>query len=120
MFSAALPPASTASVRAALGVIKDEPERRERLWDNTRRLMSGLVELGFDIGDLSMMWLPHHPATRKKNLLRPTLGNRVLVLWKPAGIRSLVSVPARSAGWRHAAAVVTDAARRRGHRASCR
>lgn len=51
MFSAALPPAATASVHAALEVIKDEPERRERLWANTRRLMSGLVELGFDIGE---------------------------------------------------------------------
>jgi 8-amino-7-oxononanoate synthase len=51
MFSAALPPAATAAVHAALKVIQDEPERRERLWDNTRRLMSGLVELGFDIGE---------------------------------------------------------------------
>lgn len=50
MFSAALPPASTASVHAALHVMRDEPERRERLWENTRRLMSGLVELGYDIG----------------------------------------------------------------------
>ena len=32
-------------------MIQEEPERRERLWDNTRRLMSGLVELGFDIGE---------------------------------------------------------------------
>lgn len=58
MFSAALPPASTASVQAALGVIRDEPERRERLWDNTRRLMSGLVELGYDIGDSETPIIP--------------------------------------------------------------
>ena len=58
MFSAALPPASTASVRAALNVITDEPERRERLWDNTRRLMSGLVELGFDIGESETPVIP--------------------------------------------------------------
>ncbi len=58
MFSAALPPASTASVRAALTVIRDEPERRERLWGNTRRLMSGLVELGFDIGQSETPVIP--------------------------------------------------------------
>jgi 7-keto-8-aminopelargonate synthetase-like enzyme len=58
MFSAALPPASTASVQAALLVIRDEPERRERLWDNTRRLMSGLVELGYDIGDSETPIIP--------------------------------------------------------------
>jgi 8-amino-7-oxononanoate synthase len=58
MFSAALPPAATAAVRAALQVIRDEPERRERLWDNTRRLMSGLVELGFDIGESETPVIP--------------------------------------------------------------
>jgi 8-amino-7-oxononanoate synthase len=50
MFSASLPPASTASVQAALGVLQAEPERRERLWENTRRLQEGLTSLGYDIG----------------------------------------------------------------------
>jgi len=50
MFSAALPPASTAGVTAALQVLKDEPERRDRLWANTRHLQDGLRQLGFDIG----------------------------------------------------------------------
>jgi 7-keto-8-aminopelargonate synthetase-like enzyme len=27
-----------------------EPERRDRLWDNTRRLQQGLRDLGYDIG----------------------------------------------------------------------
>lgn len=50
MFSASLPPASTAGILAALHVIRDEPERRQRLWDNTRRLQDGFRSLGFDIG----------------------------------------------------------------------
>ena len=69
------------------------------------------AELGFDIGDLSLAWLPHHPATRKRTLDWPALGNRVLVFWKPAGLRSLVSVPARSAGWGRAIRAVLEAMR---------
>jgi 8-amino-7-oxononanoate synthase len=50
IFTAALPPANTAGVLAALDVLRREPERRARLWDNTRRLQDGLRQLGFDIG----------------------------------------------------------------------
>jgi 8-amino-7-oxononanoate synthase len=50
MFTAALPPANTAGVLAALHVLQREPERRERLWANTRRLQEGLRSLGFEIG----------------------------------------------------------------------
>ena len=50
IFTAALPPANTAGVLAALSVMQREPERRERLWVNARRLQDGLRGLGFDIG----------------------------------------------------------------------
>ena len=50
IFSAALPPANTAGVLAALEVMIREPERRELLWNNTHRLQEGLKHLGFDIG----------------------------------------------------------------------
>jgi 8-amino-7-oxononanoate synthase len=50
IFTAALPPANTAGVLAALHVMQREPERRARLWVNTRRLQQGLRQLGFDIG----------------------------------------------------------------------
>jgi 8-amino-7-oxononanoate synthase len=50
IFTAALPPANTAGVLAALEVMINEPERRDRLWENTRRLHQGFRELGFDIG----------------------------------------------------------------------
>jgi 8-amino-7-oxononanoate synthase len=50
IFTAALPPANTAGVLAALHVMKREPERRARLWDNTKRLQQGLRQLGYDIG----------------------------------------------------------------------
>ena len=50
IFTAALPPANTAGVLAALHVMKAEPWRREQLWKNARRLQDGLRGLGFDIG----------------------------------------------------------------------
>ncbi len=50
MFSAALPPANTAGVLAALDVIQSEPDRRESLWHNTRRLQEGFKGMGYDIG----------------------------------------------------------------------
>jgi len=50
IFTASMPPASLAGVLAALDVMRDEPERRERLWRNTRRVAEGLRSLGFEIG----------------------------------------------------------------------
>ncbi len=50
IFTASLPPANTAGVLAALKVLQDEPERRDRLWSNTRRLHDGFRQIGFDIG----------------------------------------------------------------------
>jgi len=50
IFSAAPPPASVASVIKALEVIEREPERRTRLWDNTRYMKRELENLGYDTG----------------------------------------------------------------------
>jgi 8-amino-7-oxononanoate synthase len=58
IFTAALPPANTAGVLAALHVLQREPERRDRLWGNTRRLQVGLRTLGFDIGPTETPIIP--------------------------------------------------------------
>lgn len=50
IFSASMPPSAVATVLAALDVIQEEPERREQLWHNTRRMQEGLKNLGYDIG----------------------------------------------------------------------
>jgi len=50
IFSASMPPAAVASVLASLEIIETEPERREHLWANTRKMMNGLHNLGFDTG----------------------------------------------------------------------
>jgi 8-amino-7-oxononanoate synthase len=50
IFSASPPPASVASVSAALDIIENEPERREKLWKNTTKMFTGFKELGFEVG----------------------------------------------------------------------
>jgi 8-amino-7-oxononanoate synthase len=50
IFTASLPPANTAGVLAALEVMQREPERRDALWVNAKRLQDGFRSLGFDIG----------------------------------------------------------------------
>jgi 7-keto-8-aminopelargonate synthetase-like enzyme len=50
IFTAALPPANTAGVLAALEIMIAEPERRDQLWQNTKRFQEGVRSLGFDIG----------------------------------------------------------------------
>jgi 8-amino-7-oxononanoate synthase len=50
IFTAALPPANTAGVLAAMEIMQTEPGRRDRLWDNTHRFTEGCRSLGFDIG----------------------------------------------------------------------
>ncbi len=48
IFSASMPPAAVASVIAALEIIETEPERRERLWHNVRKMKAAFDEMGFD------------------------------------------------------------------------
>jgi 8-amino-7-oxononanoate synthase len=50
IFSASPPPASVASVIAALDVIDSEPERRDRLWANTNKMMKAFKQMGYDTG----------------------------------------------------------------------
>ncbi len=51
VFTASGSPSNIASVGAALNVIRDHPELRDRLWSNIRALRSGLREIGYTIGD---------------------------------------------------------------------
>jgi glycine C-acetyltransferase/8-amino-7-oxononanoate synthase len=47
IFTTASPPATAGAAIAALAVIRQEPERRARLWANRHRLFHGLQRLGF-------------------------------------------------------------------------
>jgi glycine C-acetyltransferase len=50
LFSTSAPPSAVAACIEALDIIRDEPERLERLWSNTDSFKRGLHELGFDTG----------------------------------------------------------------------
>jgi len=50
MFTASLPPATVASVRAALKAVRERPELRARLWRNVRQLYDALGGAGFQLG----------------------------------------------------------------------
>jgi 8-amino-7-oxononanoate synthase len=58
MFSASMPPSAVATVIEAVRIIRAEPERRERLWENTNRMMRDLRGLGFDLGDTETPVVP--------------------------------------------------------------
>lgn len=58
MFSASLPPASVAAVMKSLDIIEQEPERREALWENTKAMAEGLVDLKYDIGSSNTPVIP--------------------------------------------------------------
>ena len=72
IFSASCPGSAVASTLAALDIIEAEPERRERLWHNTRRMQDGLRGLGYDIGASETPIIPVQIGELE----------RMLVFWK--------------------------------------
>lgn len=57
IFSASMTPASAAAVLASLEILKDEPERIERLHDNANKMRRGFAAMGFRIipGDTAVV-----------------------------------------------------------------
>jgi len=53
LFSTSHPPSVAASCIAAFDVLEQEPDRMERLWDNTRFWKKELGNLGFNIGGVN-------------------------------------------------------------------
>ena len=60
MFSAWIPPAAVATVIACLDIIEKEPERRERLWKITYRMMKEYKAMGYNIGKTQSPIIPIH------------------------------------------------------------
>ncbi len=58
IFSASISPSATASVLAALDVIKEEPERIEHLWSVTNYALNAFRSLGFEIGHTQSPIIP--------------------------------------------------------------
>ncbi|HHS49937.1 MAG TPA: pyridoxal phosphate-dependent aminotransferase family protein [candidate division Zixibacteria bacterium] len=60
IFSASPSPANVSAAMAALEIIKREPERRERLWENTRFMLESFSAMGFDTGSAETPIVPLH------------------------------------------------------------
>jgi 8-amino-7-oxononanoate synthase len=60
IFSASLPPASAASVLEALKIMHEEPERIEKLWENTHYMAENFKNMGYDIGTSCTPVIPLH------------------------------------------------------------
>jgi len=60
IFSASLPPASTASVLEALKIMEEEPERIEQLWTNTHYMLDEFQKMGYNTGASCTPVIPLH------------------------------------------------------------
>lgn len=69
IFTASIPPSATASVLAALHIMRSEPERQEALWDNTRYAMKSFKDLGFEIGHTQTPIIPLFVRNTDKTFL---------------------------------------------------
>ena len=58
IFSASMPPAAVAATLTVLDIIETEPERRTRLWQNTKKMQEGFTKLGFNIGNTQTPIIP--------------------------------------------------------------
>jgi len=69
MFSASMTPGSVGSVIAALDIMESEPERIQKLWDNTNYAMKLLLDEGFDLGPTESPILPIYVRDNEKTFL---------------------------------------------------
>ena len=58
IFSASITPASVATVLATLDIIETEPERREKLWNITKKMKSGFQAMGYNTGPTETPIIP--------------------------------------------------------------
>jgi len=69
IFSASMPAANVAAVLAALEIMKNEPERIDRLWEVTARMRAGLKEMGFEMGPSTTPIIPIMVGEMNKTLM---------------------------------------------------
>jgi len=53
IFTASSSPSVIASTRCALRILREEPQLRQRLWENARTLHAGLADLGLPVGPVA-------------------------------------------------------------------
>ncbi len=83
IFSASLPAPDAAAALTALDITENEPDRRQRLWVNTRYLREGLEALGFDTGKTQTPIIPVFVGDEQK----------LLNLWRALFDRGILTSP---------------------------
>ena len=58
IFSASITPASVATALATVDIIQTDPERRERLWNITKKMKSGFQAMGYNTGPTETPIIP--------------------------------------------------------------
>ncbi|MGL4994068.1 MAG: serine palmitoyltransferase [Bacteroidales bacterium] len=69
IFSASITPASTAAAMAALEIMKSEPERLSKLWDNTHYAINAFKAIGCEVGHTSTPIIPLYVRDNDKTFM---------------------------------------------------
>ena len=69
IFTASIPPSATASVIAAIEVMRSEPERQENLWNVARYALKSFREAGFEIGNTETPIIPLYVRDNEKTFM---------------------------------------------------
>lgn len=69
IFTASIPPSATASVIAAIEVMRSEPERQENLWKVANYALKSFREAGFEIGDTETPIIPLYVRDNDKTFM---------------------------------------------------
>ena len=82
MFSAALPAGNVATVLACLEILRNEPERLERLWRNLAMVRQGYQDMGIVFGQTHSPIIPIHIGDEHKafEVSHALIANRVFAL----------------------------------------
>jgi glycine C-acetyltransferase len=65
-FTSTLPPDQAAAVLEAIDMVRDEPERRERLWSNQRYFVSRMRAAGFELAATCTPIVPLHVGDERE------------------------------------------------------
>src|SRR5260221_11324583 len=87
-FTATLPPDQAMVISTAIDVVRDEPERRQRLWDNQRYFVKRMAELNYKLvateTPIVPIWLCDEAKAEPLPHAAPAQGAHVIPIRIPA------------------------------------
>lgn len=69
IFTASIPPSATASVIAAIDIMRSEPERQENLWKVANYALKSFRDAGFEIGNTETPIIPLYVRDNEKTFM---------------------------------------------------